>query len=82
MNEDNMGEDCLLLSVYSPITKPSTEEKLPVVVWIHGGSFVSGCGMYPFYGPERFMPVRIVKLRTNTEYKFSMIYSNSFYDYH
>merc|ERR1712179_733462 len=47
-----MSEDCLLLSVYSPVESSKTEESLPVVVWIHGGSLVSGCGMYPMYGPD------------------------------
>ncbi|KAF8602860.1 triacylglycerol lipase FGL4 [Ceratobasidium sp. AG-I] len=39
----NMSEDCLSLAVFAPVgTKPSA--KLPVVIWIHGGSFNSGSG--------------------------------------
>ena len=53
-----MDEDCLLLSIYSPPDHSATEEKLPVVVWIHGGSLVTGCGMFPFYGPDRIMKVQ------------------------
>ncbi|KAH7921897.1 alpha beta-hydrolase [Leucogyrophana mollusca] len=34
------SEDCLFLSVYSP--QHHTSEGLPVIVWIHGGGYVSG----------------------------------------
>ncbi|XP_021263800.1 fatty acyl-CoA hydrolase precursor, medium chain-like isoform X4 [Numida meleagris] len=33
------SEDCLYLNVYSPADK---KDKLPVMVWIHGGNFVFG----------------------------------------
>ncbi|WP_307789342.1 carboxylesterase/lipase family protein [Mycolicibacterium baixiangningiae] len=37
-------EDCLTLNVWTP---PASSEKRPVMVWIHGGAFVSGnAGMY------------------------------------
>ncbi|KAF8704550.1 type-B carboxylesterase lipase family, partial [Rhizoctonia solani] len=37
----NIDEDCLTLAVYAPKgTKPS--DKLPVVVWFHGGAFNAG----------------------------------------
>ena len=35
-----MSEDCLFLNVWTPAL--DAEAKLPVMVWIHGGSFVFG----------------------------------------
>ncbi|KAF4817552.1 Lipase 1 [Colletotrichum siamense] len=38
------GEDCLNLNVYRP-AGVSIEEKLPVLIWIHGGLFRNGAGI-------------------------------------
>ncbi|WP_083931033.1 carboxylesterase/lipase family protein [Solimonas variicoloris] len=40
------GDDCLLLNVWTPA--PDRDARLPVMVWIHGGSFTSG-GANAFY---------------------------------
>ena len=37
----SLSEDCLYLNVYAPIPNGN---KLPVMVWIHGGAFKSGTG--------------------------------------
>jgi len=43
----NQSEDCLYLNVWSPAQ--DTGEKLPVMVWIHGGGLVQGSGSKPLY---------------------------------
>ena len=42
-----MSEDCLYLNVWSPDVTP--KEKLPVFVWIHGGSLTREGGTHPQY---------------------------------
>uniref|UniRef100_A0A2A4JW69 Carboxylic ester hydrolase n=1 Tax=Heliothis virescens TaxID=7102 RepID=A0A2A4JW69_HELVI len=44
------NEDCLSLNVYTKSLQPSS--KLPVMVYIHGGAFLSGSGNSETYGPE------------------------------
>ncbi|WP_444890917.1 carboxylesterase/lipase family protein [Microbulbifer sp. DLAB2-AA] len=40
-------EECLHLNIFSPSVNPS--QKLPVMFWIHGGSFYMGSGCQPIY---------------------------------
>lgn len=44
-----MDEDCLYLNVWTAGLGASN--KLPVMVWIHGGSNIGGVGAYPPFGP-------------------------------
>jgi len=43
----NQSEDCLYLNVWSPAREPG--DRLPVMVWIHGGGFTVGSGSQVLY---------------------------------
>jgi carboxylesterase type B len=57
------SEDCLFLNVYS--RAKSTKDKLPVVVWVHGGGFLYGSGCDREYGPNYAMNEDIVLVTLN-----------------
>jgi para-nitrobenzyl esterase len=40
-----MSEDCLYLNVYAP----ENADKLPVMIYIHGGSYVTGTAAFALY---------------------------------
>jgi para-nitrobenzyl esterase len=43
-------EDCLVLNVFTPAPDDAAR---PVMVWVHGGGFVSGSGHIPWYDGSR-----------------------------
>ncbi|HEY1898803.1 MAG TPA: carboxylesterase family protein [Steroidobacteraceae bacterium] len=45
--DEMMGEDCLVLNVWTPTLDRG--RKLPVMVWLHGGGFTSGSGGFTMY---------------------------------
>ncbi|KAJ8036360.1 Acetylcholinesterase [Holothuria leucospilota] len=45
-NYPPQDEDCLYLNIWSPDVERTD---LPVMVWIHGGAFVTGTGSSPYY---------------------------------
>jgi len=45
--DEKMGEDCLVLNVWTPALDRA--RKLPVMVWLHGGGYTSGSGGFICY---------------------------------
>ncbi|MFI4936684.1 MAG: carboxylesterase/lipase family protein [Caulobacterales bacterium] len=58
------SEDCLTLNVWRPAQRPAGA-KLPVMLWIHGGAFVSGSGGTPFYDGTHFAEHGVVIVTIN-----------------
>jgi len=58
-----MSEDCLYLNIWTPAKK--ADEKLPVMVWIHGGGLTSGSGMVPLYDGTEMARKGIVFITIN-----------------
>ena len=56
------SEDCLFLNVYAPANATS-QSKLPVMFWIHGGGFAGGASSEPRHNGD-FLPLRGVVLVT------------------
>ena len=40
---ERISEDCLFLNIYTPVSSDQTD-KLPVMVFLHGGEFIGGTG--------------------------------------
>jgi para-nitrobenzyl esterase len=58
-----MDEDCLYLNVWTPAK--STDESLPVMVWIHGGSNLNGAGSQPEYNGSNLAGKGVVVVTIN-----------------
>lgn len=57
------SEDCLYLNIWTPAQSP--EDKLPVLVWIHGGGMIAGTGMAPFFEGEKLAEKGIIVVTIN-----------------
>jgi len=57
------GEDCLNLNIWAP--DGAAEGSLPVLVWIHGGSFVNGSGAVSAYDGTAFARSGVVCVTIN-----------------
>lgn len=63
-------EDCLYLNVYTPKVPKTKEEKnpnksFPVMIWFHGGGWVTGTGHSLFYGPKFLLDHDLVFVTVN-----------------
>ncbi len=57
------SEDCLYLNVWTPAKGP--KDKLPVMVWLHGGGHTTGSGASELYGGERLAREGVVVVTIN-----------------
>lgn len=58
-----INEDCLYLNLWT--TAKYSQEKRPVIVYIHGGGFVNGSGSVPIYNGEAMAKKGIVFVTIN-----------------
>jgi para-nitrobenzyl esterase len=58
-----MSEDCLYLNVVTPARQP--DEKLPVMVWMHGGGYSMGCGNDRIWNNHRLPRYGVVVVTLN-----------------
>ena len=61
MNSDvgKQSEDCLYLNIWTP-AKPDNNEKLPVMVWIHGGGLAQGASFQANFTGENIAKKGVV----------------------
>jgi para-nitrobenzyl esterase len=57
------SEDCLYLNVWTPLKGP--DGNLPVMVWIHGGSFNTGAGSLDMYNGKNLAGQNVVVVTIN-----------------
>lgn len=60
---DDMSEDCLTLNVWSPARRP--QDRLPVMVWLHGGGFNAGSARMPIYDGANLAKKGVVMVTLN-----------------
>ncbi len=58
-----MDEDCLQLNIWTPAE--SDGERLPVMVWIHGGGFRQGSAIHPMYNGVELAKRGVVVVTVN-----------------
>ncbi len=61
--EQPLGEDCLYLNIWSGAD--NSDEKRPVMVWIHGGAFTGGSGTVPLYDGDEMARKGVIFITIN-----------------
>jgi para-nitrobenzyl esterase len=61
---EGSSEDCLYLNIWKP-SKAKSSEKLPVMVWIHGGGFTGGSGSSPQNFGNEFSKQGVILITIN-----------------
>ncbi|KAL4711645.1 hypothetical protein ACJJTC_011353 [Scirpophaga incertulas] len=56
--------DCLHLNIYVP-TSASSQNRLPIMVWIHGGGFTGGSAGKSIYGPKFIVRHGVILVTVN-----------------
>ena len=62
-NQTPMGEDCLYLNIWT--AAKSAQDKLPVMVWSHGGGYTMGSGDSPQFDGEALAKKGVVLVTYN-----------------
>ena len=65
-----MGEDCLNLNIWK--ADDASEEKKPVMVWIHGGAFMFGGTVDPLYDFHNFVKENPDVIVVSIEYRLGI----------
>jgi len=48
----NISEDCLYMNIWVPRSKKQHNKKMPILVWIYGGGYVSGTATLDIYNAD------------------------------
>jgi para-nitrobenzyl esterase len=63
LTSERQSEDCLYLNVYTP--SHASTDRLPVMVWFHGGGFTQGSGSLPSFGGDALARKGVVLVTIN-----------------
>ena len=63
LTDNDMSEDCLSLNIWMPSTR--SDNKVPVLVWIHGGAFIGGAGGIDIYHGDKLAEQGIIVVTIN-----------------
>lgn len=58
------SEDCLYLNIWTP-SDATPDSRLPVVFWIHGGGYFTGCGTMDYYDGSAFAAQGVILVTIN-----------------